>query len=179
MKYLFWAALISLGGMLSPFAAQAEDTGSYLAAIWVDPDGCEHWVLDLGTEGMMSPHLDRDGKPICGRPTNICMEFPGDVLFDTGKADLTQDAIDRLKSYFAKEMADGTTAFIINGHTDSRGSALYNFDLARARAQAVAGIAQQLGAMTQVESFGEMRPVASNDTEDGRRRNRRVEIICE
>lgn len=179
MKYLLKAALFGLGGMLFPMAVQAEDTGQYLAAIWIDPDGCEHWVLDLGVEGMMSPHLDREGRPICGRPTNICMEFPGDVLFGTAQATLMPDAVDRLKAYFAKEMARGTTAFIVNGHADSRGSSQYNFDLGRARALAVAAVAKQLGAMVQVETYGEQRPIAPNDTEDGRRRNRRVEIICE
>ena len=37
----------------------------YTPTIWVDPDGCEHWVLDDGFEGFMSPHLDRHGRPVC------------------------------------------------------------------------------------------------------------------
>lgn len=47
--------------------AQNEDyaPGSYVAGIWVDPDGCQHWVMDLGIEGMMDPVLTRDGKPVC------------------------------------------------------------------------------------------------------------------
>ena len=36
-----------------------------VANIWVDPDGCQHWVIDDGIEGYMSPRLDRDGKPRC------------------------------------------------------------------------------------------------------------------
>ena len=35
------------------------------ATVWVDPDGCKHWVIDDGVEGYMSPVLDMDGKPEC------------------------------------------------------------------------------------------------------------------
>jgi hypothetical protein len=39
----------------------------YSPGIWVDPDGCQHWVMDDGFEGYMSPHLRRDGTPVCNR----------------------------------------------------------------------------------------------------------------
>lgn len=35
------------------------------ATIWVDPDGCKHWVVDDGIEGYMSPVLNIDGTPDC------------------------------------------------------------------------------------------------------------------
>ncbi|MEM6728470.1 MAG: OmpA family protein, partial [Pseudomonadota bacterium] len=35
----------------------------YTPTIWVDPDGCEHWVMDDGWEGFMSLKVDRNGKP--------------------------------------------------------------------------------------------------------------------
>ena len=35
------------------------------AAVWVDPDGCKHWVIDDGVEGYMSPVLNLDGTPDC------------------------------------------------------------------------------------------------------------------
>lgn len=37
----------------------------YVPTIWVDPDGCEHWVMDDGLEGFMTPHTDRLGRPVC------------------------------------------------------------------------------------------------------------------
>lgn len=37
----------------------------YEPTIWVDPDGCEHWVMDDGWEGYMTPHVTRDGIPVC------------------------------------------------------------------------------------------------------------------
>ncbi len=39
----------------------------YVPTIWVDPDGCEHWVMDDGVEGFMTPHVTRDGRPVCRR----------------------------------------------------------------------------------------------------------------
>lgn len=35
------------------------------AGIWVDPNGCEHWIIDDGVEGYLSARLDRKGKPVC------------------------------------------------------------------------------------------------------------------
>ncbi len=35
------------------------------AGIWVDPNGCDHWIIDDGLEGYLSQRLDRNGKPVC------------------------------------------------------------------------------------------------------------------
>jgi len=35
------------------------------AGIWVDPNGCDHWIIDDGIEGYLSQRLDRYGKPVC------------------------------------------------------------------------------------------------------------------
>ena len=126
----------------------------------------------------MSPHLDRDGNPVCQRNPNICMEFPGDMLFSVGKADLTSEAATSLHKYFAKEILEGRTSFMVVGHTDSSGSLYDNFDLGWARAEAVAVIARRTGAIIRTDAYGELQPIASNDTDEGKRRNRRVEIIC-
>lgn len=40
----------------------------YTPTIWTDPDGCEHWVMDDGLEGFMTPHVTRNGIPVCNRP---------------------------------------------------------------------------------------------------------------
>lgn len=50
------------------------------AGIWVDPNGCEHWIIDDGTEGYLSQRLQRDGKPVCGStapPTYATGPFRG------------------------------------------------------------------------------------------------------
>ena len=35
------------------------------AGIWIDPNGCDHWIIDDGIEGYLSQRLDRTGKPVC------------------------------------------------------------------------------------------------------------------
>ena len=56
-----------------PVAAQPQDTvgEAFVPTIWVDPDGCEHWVMDDGWEGFMTPHVNRQGLPVCQRG-NTC-----------------------------------------------------------------------------------------------------------
>lgn len=36
-----------------------------VANVWIDPDGCQHWYIDDGIEGFMTPRLNRDGTPKC------------------------------------------------------------------------------------------------------------------
>ncbi len=148
---------------------------SYRATIWVDPDGCEHWVLDDGWEGYMSPHLTRDGRPVC-RQQNICAVMNADQLFASGRASIPEDARRRLAAFFRDAPAK---SFIIAGYTDSRGGRKYNLRLSQRRAEAVAAIARAAGVRVgAVRAYGEAFPRASNDTAAGRAQNRRVEIIC-
>jgi outer membrane protein OmpA-like peptidoglycan-associated protein len=104
----------------------------------------------------------------------------GDVLFDSGRAQLRPGAsrvIARLAE-FLREYPDRTLA--IEGFTDSVGNDEYNAELSARRADAVraalmdAGVA---GTRIATRGYGEDYPVASNDTPDGRQRNRRVEIV--
>lgn len=105
----------------------------------------------------------------------------GAVLFASGKSELLPSARRRLlKVAEALKAQEDGERFIIEGHTDSRGSAAFNRQLSRARAEAVrtflinAGVdADRLAAVGQ----GETDPVATNATAAGRANNRRVEII--
>ncbi len=51
------------------------------AGIWVDPNGCDHWIIDDGIEGYLSARLDRKtGKPVCSGiapPTQTVGDFKG------------------------------------------------------------------------------------------------------
>lgn len=42
-----------------------QDLVDLRAGIWVDPNGCDHWIIDDGVEGYLSQRLDRFGKPVC------------------------------------------------------------------------------------------------------------------
>ncbi|MBO9465559.1 hypothetical protein J7443_10000 [Tropicibacter sp. R15_0] len=43
----------------------ADDLSTMHAGIWVDPNGCDHWIIDDGVEGYLSARLDKYGKPVC------------------------------------------------------------------------------------------------------------------
>ena len=48
--------------------------------IWVDPNGCDHWIIDDGVEGYLSARLDEYGKPVCSgvaEPTQTVGDFKG------------------------------------------------------------------------------------------------------
>ncbi|WP_375257275.1 hypothetical protein [Citreimonas sp.] len=48
----------------------------YRPGIWTDPDGCQHWVMDDGSEGYMAPILQRNGMPTCnGGPRDTTEQF--------------------------------------------------------------------------------------------------------
>ena len=42
-----------------------KDLSTLQAGIWVDPNGCDHWIIDDGLEGYLSQRLDKYGKPVC------------------------------------------------------------------------------------------------------------------
>jgi len=68
----------------------------------------------------------------------------------------------------------------INGHTDNVGGDEYNMQLSKDRAQSVADYLEKHGTDAKrihVQGFGKTMPVADNDTEEGRKKNRRVEFV--
>lgn len=42
-----------------------KDLSQLKAGIWIDPNGCDHWIIDDGVEGYLSARLDPYGKPVC------------------------------------------------------------------------------------------------------------------
>lgn len=148
---------------------------AYVPTIWVDPDGCEHWVMDDGWEGYMTPHVTRQGIPVCRRG-NTCAVMNSDQLFHTDSYRISAQGKARLTQFFQQA---GATSYIIAGHTDSRASDEYNMRLSLSRANSVAAIAAATGArIADVRGYGERLPRASNRTRKGMAQNRRVEIIC-
>lgn len=147
----------------------------YVPTIWVDPDGCEHWVMDDGAEGYMSPHVSRQGIPVC-HEANLCGVINTDQMFATDSARINSGGRQRLSDFFQKA---GAVSYTIVGHTDSRASDEYNMGLSLRRANSVASVAKSTGArISDVRGYGERMPKASNNTAEGMAENRRVEILC-
>jgi outer membrane protein OmpA-like peptidoglycan-associated protein len=102
------------------------------------------------------------------------------VLFDTGMATLKPGA-DRELDRLAQALKDHPRMrVIVEGHTDSRGSAAYNEELSYRRAQAVTHALSVRGVPAdqyEAKGLGKAYPVATNDTSAGQQQNRRVEIV--
>ncbi len=104
----------------------------------------------------------------------------GDVFFETGRATLMPgglQAIDKLANFLKKNPDRGV---LIEGHTDSIGTAEYNMRLSQMRSEAVRNALLERGVNAgriTTKGYGESYPVASNETAEGRQLNRRVEIV--
>lgn len=177
----FAFALASALGLTTVMAAaqqveRGEQVGRIQWGVWVDPDGCMHWMADGGIEQVQVNRLDpRTGKPICLQ-INTCFVGDTDTMFHTDSYRLTAGARQRLQEVFTQP---GVFGYAVYGHTDSRASHAYNQTLSDHRARAVANVGRSVGAMIEREvGFGETRPRATNATAEGMRQNRRVEVIC-
>jgi OmpA-OmpF porin, OOP family len=151
------------------------------AGVPVDKMGCP---LDSDGDGVYD-HLDKcpdtpRGLLVDKKGCPVSMTLA--IEFDVNKSDI--------KPAYHAELAQGA-AFIkkypdqeilIAGHTDSTGSAAYNQDLSRRRAESVRNYLIEKfgikGNRLHARGFGETAPIAGNDTTEGRQRNRRVELSC-
>ena len=103
-----------------------------------------------------------------------------DVLFDFGKATLRPNAREALAKVSGILLAYPSLRVQVEGHTDSIGSDAFNQNLSEKRAFGVRDylVSQNVdGNRLTATGFGKTRPIASNDTNEGRQKNRRVELI--
>ena len=110
---------------------------------------------------------------------SLLITLDSGVLFDVDKYDVRPKAEEVLKNLaiVLKEM--DVKNFEIDGHTDSDASDEYNQVLSEKRANSVKNflVSQGVTAKITTKGYGESKPVASNDTAEGKQKNRRVEII--
>ena len=108
--------------------------------------------------------------------------FDAGVLFAVDEAILSQEAEAVLGAFADDVAAAAPSRMVIEGHTDSSGAADYNRSLSERRAEAVRAFLSGRGALSglafETRGAGEAEPVATNETEEGRGANRRVEIIA-
>ena len=109
------------------------------------------------------------------------MIFPEAALFEFGKSDLKPEGKEQIQAYHerAKDELGRADTVMITGYTDNVGKPDYNSKLSLQRAEAVRDSLISLGAdpkKLQVSGAGETKPIADNTTEEGRAKNRRVEV---
>jgi len=159
-------------------------------------DKCPYNAGPVQNEGC--PYIDTDGDGVLDKDDE-CVNTPGPVenkgcpvvdleiikrafdnlQFETSKAIILQSSFASLED-LAKYLVDNPTyRLIIAGHTDSQGDDQKNLILSKKRAEAVRDFLISRGVADTrfiVQFFGEEKPVDTNDTPEGRQRNRRVEM---
>ncbi|MGH8496510.1 MAG: OmpA family protein [Gammaproteobacteria bacterium] len=130
-------------------------------------------------EAKLRSQLEGTGVSVHREGDNITLLMPGNVTFRTASAALNQDFFEVLNSVGVVLEEYEKTVVEVAGHTDSRGSDDYNQQLSEERASTVAEYLRAQGLMPQriiTVGQGERNPIASNDTDEGRQQNRRVEL---
>ena len=160
------------------------------AGVTVDAIGCpldkdEDGVPDYLDKCPNTPkgtEVDTTGCPVKKEVVKTKIKkvvLSGDTNFEFDKATLLTNAYPVLDSLAITMKENPDFRWVAEGHTDAIGSASYNMNLSRRRAQAVVDYLVSKGADSsklKVVPYGESEPIASNRTQEGRAMNRRVEI---
>ena len=126
-------------------------------------------------------------EPVAAVPADApdpCVVFDGvleGVNFHTDSAQLTDTAVNVLDGVASTLSQCDSAPISLSAHTDSVGAEAYNQDLSKRRAQSVLRYLESRGidsSRITARAFGETQPIDSNDTAQGRSRNRRVELIA-
>ncbi|ACI20276.1 MULTISPECIES: OmpA/MotB family protein [Thermodesulfovibrio] len=126
---------------------------------------------------------DISGINIKSDARGIVITLPDSLLFSSGSAELKPESTDAL-TRIAEKLKELPGKVAIEGHTDNIpiSSSVYksNWELSAARASSVLHFLLQRGLSPDrflIAGYGEYKPVATNDTDEGRAKNRRVELI--
>ena len=165
-------------------------TGSYLTTLRFRKDAAEVWLslfartceyeLTVVEKQAMEQQVALDAQAMASSISNTGSVAIYGIYFDTAKSDLkpeSQPAIDEIVKLLTNNAA---LRVGIVGHTDMVGEAAMNLKLSSARAQSVIAALVQRGiAAHRLVPFGAgpWAPVASNKTDEGRAKNRRVELV--
>jgi outer membrane protein OmpA-like peptidoglycan-associated protein len=122
---------------------------------------------------------DIEGAKVERIGEGIKITFDSGILFDVNRATLKPASKQNLEKLAEILNKYEDTDVLLEGHTDASGSEEYNLDLSKKRAESVGNyLAIQKVNPTRftMMGYGEMQPIASNETSEGRQQNRRVEI---
>jgi outer membrane protein OmpA-like peptidoglycan-associated protein len=130
-------------------------------------------------EARLRQELQGTGVQVVRNGDNLQLVMPGNITFASGSSDISSSFYTTLNSLVKVFQEFDKNGVAIVGHTDSTGSNDLNMRLSRDRAQSVASylVNQGIsGARISATGAGPSQPIASNDSEQGRAQNRRVEI---
>ncbi len=131
-------------------------------------------------EAKLREQLEGTGVSVTRLGDDIVLNMPGNVTFDTGRAEVKSGFYPVLRSVALVLDEYDQTLIDVNGHTDSTGGLQLNMDLSNRRAESVAAYLEAQGVIRSrvfTQGFGPHYPLADNSSPAGRQQNRRVELV--
>ncbi|MCV2402640.1 OmpA family protein [Marinomonas sp. C2222] len=177
---------IYIAGLMLAFSHIASAESLYASKI-------QPRFVDNDRDGVIAARDLCPGTPIgaavdnngCEAQTKKLLSVELNVLFDSGKSNIRPKFYSELRELAVFLKANPNSTVVIEGHTDDVGAESYNKNLSQARASSIADVLVDSFRIKQSRvkavGHGESRPIATNDTPQGRERNRRViaEVISE
>jgi outer membrane protein OmpA-like peptidoglycan-associated protein len=167
------------GAAIGAIAAKNRGKGALIGAgVGVLAGGAVGAYMDA-QESKLRQQLQGTGVSVTRVGDNLVLNMPGNVTFRTDSADLRPDFFGTLHSVSLVLKEYQKTLIDVAGHADSTGDATYNQALSERRAVSVGEYLRSQGILAGrivARGYGEMRPIASNATAQGREQNRRVEL---
>lgn len=183
------------------YRAAAEEKGGEV--LWEDPKGLFTFTVPREDGGITYCQLDAVGNLgqqyltiIDEKPLETSLEFgPAEmkaaldkdgrvllygILFDYDKASLQKESLEQLEHVVTLLHDNPDLALEVQGHTDDQGSDDYNLELSQRRAETVRSFLLLFGveeSRLTAKGYGESKPVAPNDSDENRAKNRRVELV--
>ncbi|MEN8265162.1 MAG: OmpA family protein [Nitrospirota bacterium] len=136
-------------------------------------------MMDNQERDMRQALADSEAAAVRREGNLLAITLRGDVTFDYDSSVVRQGLYSEIGRIANVMLEYPDTLIRVEGHTDSTGSEQYNLELSARRAVAVKNLIVQKGtspSRIETVTFGETRPIATNETEAGRQMNRRVEI---
>lgn len=134
------------------------------------------------TQGDLLVRLQQIERSVRVEPRGIVLTLPGGVYFESSRSDVKPGARDRLARIGQALAGASDRKLLIEGHTDSTGSADFNMKLSDLRAESVKAVLVENGVSPdriETHGYASTKPVASNGTPAGRSQNRRVEVVVQ
>jgi outer membrane protein OmpA-like peptidoglycan-associated protein len=182
----YQAALEKIGGKVANINPQYWVNGSVTIAgkeVWVQVEKTGSGQINIRTieKAPMQQHIVADAKALSNDIAATGHVAVEGIYFDTGKAALKPESTPALLEVAKMLKANASFKYWVVGHTDTDGRTDDNQRLAEARARAVVAVLVSTygipAARLEGYGVGPLAPVATNDTEDGKAKNRRVELV--
>ena len=172
---------IKNAGFSIDYASSPEQIVAHKGSTWIFVDNRgDYYYQTIVTEKEMKQEVTADASALSDEINKNGHVAVYGIHFDTGKATILPESEGALGEIVKLLQQDADLKLRVEGHTDNQGNAAANQALSEKRAQAVVAWLTAHGVAANrltAKGFGQTKPIEDNATEDGRAKNRRVELV--